>query len=279
LAENTLAAYQRDLERFSRWCVEAKIKKWAELSVSKLGDYLAFLNAEQLSPSTVARHVASLKSFFKFLVLDEQVTSNPASALHRPSQWDRVPEVLDPKKLGQLVDAPAPGDRGYVRDRALLGLMAATGARASEMAGLLLAHVDIDRRFCKFTGKGNKERIVPFSEDAQRTLRTYLEVVRPKMVERRTDPGVVFLTSRGKALSRLDIWKLVKKYSRRIGISKPISPHTLRHSFATQLLTRGADLRAIQELLGHSSITTTQHYTRVDSDRLKKIHEKFHPRS
>jgi integrase/recombinase XerD len=278
LSANTLEAYRRDCDRFFEWLQTTNVKSWPELSVGKLGEYLAFLQGESLSPSSVARHVASLKTFFKFLVLDEHITASPAASISRPGMWDRTPVVLTAEQVQKLTNAPTPRDRSYLRDKALVELLAATGARASELADLKLADVNLELRYCKCKGKGNKERLMPFGEAAQKSLYAYLMAVRPKLVEHRTDPGVVFLTSRGGPLSRIEIWKLIKKYAKRAGVPEAASPHTLRHSYATQMLAKGVDLRAIQELLGHSSITTTQHYTRVDADRLRRIHEKFHPR-
>jgi integrase/recombinase XerD len=278
LSANTLEAYDRDCDRFFGWLATRSIKTWGELTVGKLGEYLAYLQQEELSPSSVARHVASLKTFFKFLVLDEHLAASPASAISRPGTWDRTPVVLSTEQVEKLTSAPTPRDKLHLRDRALVELLAATGARASEIASLKVADLNLDQRFCKCRGKGDKERLMPFGEPAQHALFAYLSAVRPKLVEHRADPGVVFLTSRGAALSRIEIWKLFKKYAKRSGIPEAASPHTLRHSYATRMLAKGVDLRAIQELLGHSSITTTQHYTRVDADRLRKIHEKFHPR-
>jgi len=278
LSTNTLAAYDRDCERFFAWLATTKVDSWADVTVGKLGEYLAFLQQEELSPSSVARHVASLKTFFKFLVLDEHVSASSAAAISRPGMWDRTPVVLSAEQVQKLTSAPTPRDKLHLRDRALVELLAATGARASEIASLKIADLNLDQRFCKCRGKGNKERLMPFGESAQHALFAYLSAVRPKLVEDRADPGVVFLTSRGAPLSRIEIWKLFKKYAKRAGIPEAASPHTLRHSYATRMLAKGVDLRAIQELLGHSSITTTQHYTRVDADRLRKIHEKFHPR-
>ena len=278
LAANTLQAYDRDCDRFFAWLATTNIKTWGELTVGRLGEYLAYLQGENLSPSSTARHVASLKTFFKFLVLDEHIAASPAAAISRPGMWDRTPVVLSQEQVQKLTSAPTPRDKLHIRDRAIVELLAATGARASELASLKTDDVQLEDRYCKCRGKGDKERLMPFGESAQQSLQVYLEVVRPKLVEHRTDPGVVFLTGRGAPLSRIEIWKLFKKYAKRAGIPEAASPHTLRHSYATQMLAKGVDLRAIQELLGHSSITTTQHYTRVDADRLRKIHEKFHPR-
>jgi integrase/recombinase XerD len=278
LAANTLQAYRRDCDRFFAWLATTNIKTWSEITVGKLGEYLAYLQDENLSPSSTARHVASLKTFFKFLVLDEHITASPAAAISRPGMWERTPTVLSSEQVRSLTSAPMARDKLHLRDKALVELLAATGARASEIATLKTADLNLEQRFCKCKGKGDKERLMPFGETAQEALKIYLTAIRPKLVEHRTDPGVVFLTGRGAPLSRIEIWKLFKKYAKRAGVPESASPHTLRHSYATQMLAKGVDLRAIQELLGHSSITTTQHYTRVDADRLRKIHEKFHPR-
>ncbi|MGL4463181.1 MAG: tyrosine-type recombinase/integrase, partial [Planctomycetia bacterium] len=238
-----------------------------------------FLSRENLAPASVARHVASLKMFFRFLVLDGYLTSNSANLLNRPSLWERIPHVLSERQTAALLTAPQPpDDRLYLRDRAILEMMYATGTRASEVAGLLLADVSLEDRFCRCLGKGNKQRLTPFSERARASLQAYLLQLRPALAADRVDDGRLFVSKGGKPLTRVEIWKLVKKYARRVGAADRVSPHTLRHSFATHLLSEGADLRVIQELLGHASIATTQHYTRVDASRLKKIHLKFHPR-
>jgi integrase/recombinase XerD len=278
LAANTLAAYARDLERFYAWLEQAKVGAWTSLTVSDLGGYLGYLNELELSPATVARHVASLKMFFRFLVMDGNLTKSAADLLNRPSIWERVPYVLSERQVTELLHAPRPSDRLYHRDRALLEMTYATGARASETAALRTTDVVLAERYCKCTGKGNKQRIVPFSESAQQALNEYLRFQRPELLGQRPDPEVLFLTRGGKPIDRIDVWKLVKKYAARIGVAERVSPHTLRHSFATHLLSQGADLRVIQELLGHASIATTQRYTRVDASRLKKIHRQFHPR-
>lgn len=277
LAENTLDAYNRDLRRFFDWLDRAKVKSWSQLSVARLGEYLAFLVAENLAPPSVARHVASLKTFFRFLVMDEHITHSAADALNRPSLWERIPHVLSERQINELLSAPNARDRLYLRDRALLEMMYATGTRASEVAGLELAGVELEQRFCRCRGKGNKERIVPFSDVARDCLGEYLRRSRPLLVDGR-DATKLFVNGTGRPMNRIDIWRLVKKYARRAGVADRVSPHTLRHSFATHLLAQGADLRVIQELLGHASVTTTQHYVRVDASRLRKIHGKFHPR-
>lgn len=278
LADNTVEAYRRDLRRFAHWMEEAGVDRWNELSVARLGDYLAFLSTERLAPASVARHVASLKMFFRFLVLDGQLDRSSAALLHRPSLWERIPSVLSERQVNELLSAPKPGDKLFLRDRALLEILYATGARASEAARLRLGDVHMEDRFCRCLGKGNKERLVPFSPRAKKALEDYLAVERPSLVEH-SSTDRLFVSRTGRPIDRVDLWKIVKKYARRVGITAPLSPHTFRHSFATHLLAQGADLRVIQELLGHSSISTTQHYLRVDTSRMKRVHTAFHPRA
>ncbi len=192
--------------------------------------------------------------------------------------WERIPQVLSPVNVENLLLAPQAGDRFYLRDRAILETLYATGCRASEVVGLKLADLYLDAAFCKCLGKGNKQRIVPLGRSAISALRTYLGEGRPELTN---DPSAiwVFVSRGGRQLNREMLWVLVKKYVRRAGLPGKVSPHTLRHSFATHLLSGGADLRTVQELLGHSSIGTTQIYTHVDRDRLKAMHRKFHPRT
>ena len=279
LSANTVEAYRLDLRRFFTWLEEAQVRTWEELSVGKLGNYLGFLSEERLAPPTVARHVASLKTFFRFLVLDGYLSQSAAELLNRPSIWERVPYVLSDRQVGALLAAPGGNDRLCRRDRALLEMMYATGTRASEVATLRLEDMHLGERYCKCTGKGNKQRIVPIRLRAAEAIDEYLRLQRPELVHGREDPGELFVSRGGRALSRVDIWKLVKKYAARLGVADRVSPHTLRHSFATHLLSEGTDLRIIQELLGHANIATTQHYVRVDASRLKRVHQRFHPRA
>lgn len=278
LAANTIDAYRRDLRRFALWMQDSGLDDWSELGVQKLGDYLAYLATLDLAPASVARHVASLKMFFRFLVLDGRLDRNTASLLYRPSLWDRIPHVLSDAQVAELLAAPQPTDRLWLRDRALLEVLYATGARASEVASLSVRDVHLDERYVRCVGKGNKERLVPFSRRAREALEAYLSRERPALTAHSMTDRV-FVSRTGRPLDRIDIWKLVKKYGARLGIADTLSPHTLRHSFATHMLSAGTDLRVIQELLGHASIATTQHYTRVDAARLKRVHAQFHPRA
>ncbi|MGL4419893.1 MAG: site-specific tyrosine recombinase XerD [Gemmataceae bacterium] len=272
MAANTIAAYQRDLTRYSNWIIGTKTD-YRTPTLGQLARYVHFLNDEKLAPPSIGRHLASLRMFYRFLQLEERTSSTTANLLASPKLWERIPSVLSPEAVEKLLEAPQPGDRFYLRDRALLETMYATGCRATEVVTLLRADVYLEAGFCKCTGKGSKQRVVPLGQHAVRALRTYLGEATPIVAE------TVFVTKSGRPLSRLIVWKIVKKYVARAGLSHTVHPHTLRHSFATHMLSGGANLRAVQELLGHSSINTTQLYTHVDRARLKAIHAKFHPRA
>ena len=216
--------------------------------------------------------------FYRFLRLEERTSESTVELLSSPALWERIPQVLSPESVDKLLAAPQPLDRFYLRDRAMLETLYATGSRASEVVGLKLADLYLDSGFCKCFGKGSKQRIVPLGRPAVNALRDYLDGQRPRLTRAAPDAPWVFVSRGGKALTREMLWVLVKKYVRRAGLNAKVSPHTLRHSFATHLLAGGADLRTVQELLGHANIRTTQQYTHVDRDRLRAIHRQFHPR-
>lgn len=279
LAENTAAAYRRDLTRFSGWLHESRCLSIGKLSLRQLAGYISFLSRERLAAASVARHIVSLKMFFRFLVLEGRVSESAAELLSTPSLWQRVPTVLNEQQIDKLLAAPSAGDPFASRDRALLETLYATGCRVSEVAGLLLNDLKLDYGFCQCTGKGDKQRIVPLGRKAIAALETYLASQRSELTKGNSAVPWVFLNRFGSKLSRVMIWMLVKKYSSRAGLPSRVSPHTLRHSFATHMLSGGADLRLVQEMLGHSNIATTQLYTHVDRTRLRAIHQKFHPRA
>ena len=277
LANNTVAAYGRDLSRFFEWL---GTRRMADLSVSDLAGYPAWLGEQTLSPKSVTRHVASLKVFFKFLQLEGAINNNQADLLGTQKLWQRVPEVLSEKQVNALLTAPQKSDPWWLRDRAILELLYATGARVSELATLKLCDVHLNERYVVCHGKGDKQRIVPLGRQAIVAVHRYLEEQRPRLAARRDVISEwLILSPRGLPLRRERIWELIKKYAVRAGISQEISPHSLRHSFATHLLAGGADLRQVQELLGHASIATTQIYTHVDHTRLKAVHQAHHPRA
>jgi integrase/recombinase XerD len=278
LADGTVQAYGHDLDRFARWVAEVSLPDHLNPSLRDLSRYVAFLHDEKLAPPTIARHLVSLRMFYKYLRLEERTDQATVELLGAPKLWQRIPQVLSPEAVDALLAAPRSQDRFHLRDRAILETFYATGCRVSEVAGLTLDEVNLDAAFLRCTGKGSKQRVVPLGRPAVQALRAYLGEGRPAFAATPPHPSYLFVSKSGRKLTGLILWKIMKKYARRAGLPAKASPHTLRHSFATHLLAGGADLRAVQELLGHSSIATTQIYTHVDRDRLKQIHRKFHPR-
>ena len=285
LSENTQSAYCRDIAHFFEWLDDRIL---IDLTLSDFLGYLDQLRAENHSPATCARHLVSIRAFYRWLQLEGIVKKNLTALLESPKLWQRVPSVLTVKQVSRLLTEPNPEqDRNWIRDRAILEMFYATGCRASEIASLTLGDYRPRERFCRCVGKGDKERMVPLGRGAIGACSAWL-TERAAILERtagpaaskETDPALpLFITRTGRGLRREALWELVKKYARRVGVSEKISPHSLRHSFATHLLSGGADIRMVQELLGHASIQTTQRYTHVDFDRMKSIHERFHPRS
>jgi integrase/recombinase XerD len=278
MAANTVAAYGRDLDHFSTWVADGTLKDYLRPTLRELSQYLSFLREQGLAPPSVGRNLVALKMFYRFLRLDERPSDSAVELLSSPALWERIPQVLSPESIEKLLAAPQPAERFYLRDRALLETLYATGSRASEVVGLKLIDLHLDSAFCKCTGKGSKQRVVPLGRPAVAALRAYLDELRPRLTAAAPDAPWVFVSRGGRGLTREMLWALVKKYVRRAGLNAKASPHTLRHSFATHLLAGGADLRTVQELLGHANIRTTQHYTHVDRDRLRAIHRRFHPR-
>lgn len=277
LAANTVEAYARDLGRFFTWLSRKRLQG---LSVSELAGYPAWLGQQSLGPKSITRHVASLKVFFRFLQLEGALTDNQAELLSSPKLWQRVPQVLSVSQVDRLLAAPRPADPWYRRDRAILELLYATGCRVSELASLRTRDMHLREHYAVCHGKGDKQRIVPLGSRAIAAVERYLDAERPQLAARSGGAcEQLILSPRGAPLRRERIWELVKKYAARIGVPSEISPHSLRHSFATHLLAGGADLRQVQEMLGHASIATTQLYTHVDHTRLKKVHRDFHPRA
>jgi len=291
MSQNTVRAYRSDLAQFFEWFAAHGPASVAAVELAHLTGYLKHLHERQLAASSIGRHLVSIKMFFRFLVLEGVLTESKVELLSSPKLWQHLPKVLSPETVDRLLAAPQPADRYPLRDRALLAVMYATGCRASEVAGLQLKDLQLTERVCRCTGKGNKERLVALNPVAVAALEAYLEHERPRLAKRdatgatATHPsgvaaanGSLFLTRNGNTLGRIMVWHLVKKYAARVGCSREVSPHTLRHSFATHMLAGGAEIRALQELLGHASISTTQIYTHVEHSRLKAVHQKCHPR-
>ena len=304
LSQNSCSAYRRDLIHFYIWLGRKQI---IDLNIQDLADYVNWLHVRKLAPSSISRHVVSLRVFFRYLQLENILRQNYAELLGTQKLWDRIPSVLTSGQVTRLLVEPTPGrDSYWIRDRAILEMCYATGCRASEIINLKLEDIHLDERYCRCRGKGDKERIVPIGEQAIAAFENWLNVGRPALLTtvqkrqrhnaHRVCPEMVpwsddfpslkdletnwaFISRRGQKLRREALWELVKKYALRIGASPAISPHSLRHSFATHLLEGGADLRLVQEMLGHASIVTTQIYTHVDMTRLKAVHHKYHPRN
>ncbi|MGI9456550.1 MAG: site-specific tyrosine recombinase XerD [Aeoliella sp.] len=277
LAENTVLAYGRDLQRFIAWLAGRRL---AGLTVAQLAEYPARLREQGLAPTSVSRHVVSLKVFFRYLQLEGVLTDNQAALLTAQKLWQRIPTVLSPREVDHLLTAPRRGATHWRRDRAILEMLYATGCRVSELATVRLADLNLSERYCRCQGKGDKQRIVPLGEPACKVIESYLRHERPLLTEKRKPaPPQLFLSSRGRMLRRERIWELVKKSAVVAGVDEKRSSHSLRYSFATHLLAGGADLRHVQEMLGHASIATTQIYTHVDHTRLKKVHAAYHPRA
>lgn len=278
MAKNTVLAYERDLCKFRDWVAGGGLPNYLKPSVRELTHYLAYLKEDGLAAPSVARNLIATKMFYRFLRLEERVEHNTLELLSSPKLWERIPQVLSPESVEKLLNAPRNEDRFFLRDRALLETLYATGSRASEVVNLQLMDLHLASAFCKCTGKGNKQRVVPLGVPAISMLKIYLHDLRPVLTQGDKENPWVFVSKGGKRLTREMLWILVKKYVRRAGLNTKVSPHTLRHSFATHLLAGGADLRTVQELLGHANIRTTQHYTHVDRSRLQAVHRQFHPR-
>ena len=279
LSPHTLAAYRSDIVRFSSWR-----KKFAPgpLSKVRIGDLTGFVDhlvGLGLAPSSIGRNLAALSTFYRYLIYDGKLNENVAKLLVAPAVWDRLPIVLNPASVNRLLSAPDRETTTGRRDLAALETLYATGCRASEVAGLRVMDLDLARGSARCVGKGDKERMVPLGGPARAALTEYLKRDRPTLLAGRVGIDQVFVTVRGRPMTRASIWRLVKAQSIAAGLSNEVSPHTLRHSFATHLLAGGADLRVVQEMLGHASIATTQIYTRVELSRLQQVHAQFHPRS
>ncbi len=281
VSPNTLAAYSGDLEKFSKFLISCNVMDF-NLEDGRL--ILDFLQAEReagYSVRTRSRRLSSIRMFVRFLASENIIPNDYASSVVYPQLWKRLPEFLTVEQIDALMNAPPRDTPLGLRDRALLEMYYATGARVTELINLKFEDINLDLRYVRIMGKGSRERIVPFGNRAKTTLAAYLTKARPSFL---AAPGAgagdnVFLTYRGKKLTRDRIFRLVRLYSEKAGIGGGVSPHVLRHSFATHLLEGGADLRVVQELLGHRNVTTTEVYTHLDQARLKKVHGKYHPRA
>lgn len=275
LSDNTIQAYSRDLTRFSRFLEQHHLSP-ATVSRAQITAYLRSLRGS-LSPRSVARNISSARSFFRYLTSEGHIRENPARLLEAPRMSRKLPEILRIEEVDRLLAGPDPFCPAGNRDRAMLELLYATGLRVSELIGLRILNVNLESGYLRTVGKGSKERLVPIGEKAVAAVKEYLSNGRPQLV-RGINPPYLFLNFRGRPLTRQGFWKIIKQYGRTAGIKKDLTPHTIRHSFATHLLEAGADLRAVQVMLGHEDISTTQIYTHVTRRKLQQLHTKCHPR-
>lgn len=277
VSNNTTQSYRRDLEKFAKYIALRK-KNITDITREDLVNFLMNLKDKNLSTSTIARNLAALKTFWKFLASEQIVKKNVAAAVDTPKTWKTLPDVLTRDEIEKLLEAPSNRTGSGIRDRAILEVMYASGLRVSEVKSLKKTDINLASGFLKCSGKGGKERIVPVGRIAIEAVERYLERSRSKVFQK-TQDNHLFLSKLGKSISRQSLWKMIQKYAKIAGIKKHITPHTLRHSFATHLLEGGAELIGVQEMLGHADISTTQIYTHIDTDKLKRVHEKYHPRA
>ncbi len=277
LAANSVEAYHRDLREFAQFVTARGAASPGEVTHSTITVYLLALRRRALAPATVKRRAAAIRAFYQFLLREELVEHDPTLDLAAPRLPRRLPRVLTVEEVERLLAMPDPKRPEGSRDRAMLEVMYASGLRVSEVVRLDLGDVDLSMELVRCLGKGNKERLVPMGSHAVTALRAYLRQGRSLLAKGRLTQAL-FLNRRGMRLTRQGCWKLIRQYGQRAGIKKPLTPHVLRHSFATHLLERGADLRAVQEMLGHASIGTTQVYTHVARNRLREVYARAHPR-
>jgi integrase/recombinase XerD len=273
LSSNTLEAYKRDLQKFNAY-LETTGKSITDFKRSDLVSFITYLRNSGNQSATLARNIAALRGLCKFMLMEGIIEEDPVENLSTPKGWKRVPKILGIEDISTLLQKPQ-GERLSLRDKAILEIIYSCGLRASEVVNMKTGDINFEAGFITVQGKGSKERVVPVNETALMTLKLYIEELRPSLLKKKTSP-YLFLRKGGKPMTRQRLWQLIKIYSKELSIK--ISPHTLRHCFASHLLDGGADLRALQKMLGHTDISTTQIYTKVTPERLKKIHKEFHPR-
>lgn len=278
LSRNTATSYEGDLRQAARHFAKHGARDWTAVTPAHVTGWLQHLADEKFTASSQSRKLSALRMLCRHLVREHEREDDPTELVQGPKLRRKLPQTLSPAEMERLLAAPSGGDAYAIRDRAMLELFYSSGLRISELCALTLQQVDLEHRFVRVFGKGAKERVVPLGGKAAEAVAAYLVSGRPRLVKPRTG-SELFLSERGRAISRKTLWVIVRNLAQRAGIRKPVKPHLLRHSFATHLLGGGADLRAIQEMLGHASIGTTQIYTAVESSRLLDQHARFHPRN
>jgi integrase/recombinase XerD len=277
LAKNSLLAYGRDLAKFGRF-LNGKGRGPRQVRQGEIDEFARRLGRDGLSAKSIARALNAVRMFYRFLVVEKVVSEDPTAAVRAPRTWKTLPRFLTLEEVDHLLEAPDPSSALGLRDAAMVELLYATGLRVSELVSLRARDLNLEGGYLRCLGKGSKERLVPLGRKAAQRLKAYLEAGRPGLLNA-SGQTALFLNSRGGRLSRQGFWKLLKKYGRAVGLRGRLSPHVLRHSFATHLLERGADLRSVQMMLGHADISTTQIYTHINRERLRKIYKEFHPRA
>lgn len=277
LAENTLVSYHHDLQQYCAYLEELKILP-EQVPVTDIINYLEKMQSKGRKPATISRHLAALKSFYKFLLREKAIAADPTRDLETPRLGRRLPRVLSVSEVEYLLSQPQSSTICGLRDKAMLELVYSTGLRVSELVSLDVGQPNLEIGFVRCLGKGNKERIVPIGSVAGYWLRHYLDSGRPKLIKSPAEKAL-FVNTLGRRLTRQGFWKILKKYAREAHLDTGITPHTLRHSFATHLLENGADLRVVQELLGHADIATTQIYTHISRRHVREVYERSHPRA
>lgn len=276
-AKNTVESYQRDIRKLIEFLKPRQVNL-LKASIENVNTFIAYLrDNEKLEPSSIARLVAAIRGFYKFLEDEDIIGHSPFNILHAPKLTKHLPDVLAPEEVASVIDRINKDDPVSLRDKAMLELLYAAGLRISELLNLKLSNIFLEDEFIRVFGKGNKERMVPIGSYSKRAVSMYITKARP-ILKKNKDTEFLFLNKQGSKLSRMGGWKIITKYVKLAGIKKRVTPHTFRHSFATALLEGGADLRTVQELLGHSSITTTEIYTHIDRERLKEAVRSYHPR-
>jgi integrase/recombinase XerD len=278
LSSNTLSAYRTDLGKYTSFLKKRNRTDIGQTTKEDITDFIMNQKETGISPASIGRYLAAIKGFYRFLALERYIKTDVSSVLEGPKLWQKLPDVLSLDEVEKILSLPNLKDVWGIRDKAALELLYATGMRVSEIANLKLENVNLDVGFIKCKGKGQKERIIPLGKKAKIALERYIKKVRPNLEKKSKPSEVLFISRLGRSISRQSFWKMIKKYVKKARIKKDVSPHSLRHSFATHLLERGADLRIVQEMLGHANISTTQIYTHINKERLKSIHKKYHPR-
>ena len=279
LAVNTREAYAADLELFATFLDARGVHLFNQVTRKYIVEFLTDQRRQGMAVATIARRLVAVKVLFGYLQREGLLDRNVTEAMNSPKLWRTLPEILAPTEVGRLVDAAAGDKAQAVRDHAILELFYGCGLRVSEVAGLRVGDVQFEGGFVRCTGKGDKQRVVPMGQSAASSIRRYLDRIRPRWAGKHPGVEQLFLSQQGKGFTRQGLYKLIVHYAREAGLGGRVSPHTLRHCFASHLLANGAQLRAIQEMLGHASIATTQIYTHVDQERLVAVHKKFHPRA